>query len=121
MDLNEDNTELKSEPAIPQNGNGDESVMILEETEMSIITIEDSISEPQDEVEELPATEKVEDQAESNDIERTFTGEFQVIDEVGTFGSQASSNLEEHQVNGDSEVSRDVKKQIDLLIIHLVL
>lgn len=120
MDLNQDNTDSKSEPATLQNGNGDESVMILEEPESSIITIEDSISEPLDLTAELPATEKDENQAESNDAEVTVSCEFQVIDEVGTFGSQTSSNLQEHEVNGNSEVSKSLNKQIDLIIIHLV-
>lgn len=120
MDLNEDNTDSKSESATLQNRNGDESVMILEEPETSIITIEDSISEPLDITGDLLATEGDEYQAESNAAEVTLTCEYQVIDEFGTFGSQSSSNLEEHEVNGNSEVSMKFKMKFDLLIIHLV-
>lgn len=102
MNLNDDNPDVRNEPTAQQNGNNDESVIIME-NDISTITIDDSIVETEDG--ELTETVNGKPDAEPGPAELTLS-EFQVIDEVGHCGSQSSSNLEEEaEVNGVAEVS----------------
>lgn len=104
MNLNGDNPDVRNEPTALQNGNNDESVIIMD-NDISTITIDDSMVETEDG--ELTETVNEKPDVEPGHAELTLS-EFQVIDEVGHCGSQSSSNLEEEaEVNGAGEVSTE--------------